>query len=167
MDIGMTNEQLGMFVKIIQMAALLDESVEKYLAEYYSLCDDEKEIADIMRKVKGLESACAIIEKNIKNNSSANKPKIDRMTEKFHEIKNIRNYIAHDRRLLIVTATQNIFPDNGLINPRTELRDMTIDELYVKANELFGSFKDFLGLLYYEPDEEEFVAQRRSDLYGK
>ena len=57
MKTGLTNEQMRLFVEIIQMVALLDEAVQKYMAEYFSLCDDEAQILAVMSKINGLESA--------------------------------------------------------------------------------------------------------------
>lgn len=171
MEIGLNNEQMRLFVEIIQMVALLDEAVQKYIAEFYSLCDDEKTINAMMRNIKDLESACVEIQRILKKNKATNKPKIEKMTEKYHQIKEIRNHIAHDRRLLIVTNLRdkftNYFVDELFDDESRNIKDESIENLYSVASDIFNDFRDFLDLLYYEPDEEEYRVERRMNLYGK
>ncbi len=173
MNTGLTNEQMKMFVEIIQMVALLDESMQKYISEFYSLCSDEQEIKKIQNNTQGLESMCKEISKILEKNTAINKPRIEKMTGKYHSIKEIRNYIAHDRRLLVITGLNNIFMngDNDFDLPlerkNSKIRDMSIEELYAKACEIFKNFQDFLGQLYFNPQEEEYRAERRNNLYGK
>lgn len=168
MELNLTNKQMRMFVEIVQMVALLDESIYKYLDEFYSL-SDAITVRKMKQKIEGKESACAQIEKIIKRNSSANKPMIEKMTQKFHDIKEIRNYIAHDRHLLVVVGINNLITNITLpLEDESEkTQDMSIEKLYEKASKIFEEFKDFLSLLYYEPDEKEYQAERRLDLYGK
>ena len=171
MKTGLTNEQMRLFVEIIQMVALLDEAVQKYMAEYFSLCDDEAQILAVMSKINGLESACAEVQDILNNNHAVNKPKIDKMTSKYRAIKKIRNYIAHDRRLLVVSSSNSKFAydesESLLENDGQNLRNLPIENLYKKAREIFESFTDFLNLLYFEPNEEKYCAERRVNLYGK
>ena len=171
METGLAAEQLRMFVEIVQMVALLDEAMQKYLAEFYSLCNDEKEILEIQKNIQGLESTCKEISKIFKKNIALNKPKIEKMTEKYHDIKEIRNYIAHDRNIFVMTASENNFKnfelDELLKKEKTEIQEKTIEENYRDACNIFNEFKTFLGLLYFDPNEEEYQAERRLNLYGK
>lgn len=171
MDTGLTNEQMRQFVEIMQMAALLDEAAQKYIAEFYSLCTDEKTIYTMTKKINGPESACAEIQKILKKNTAPDKPKIEKMTEKFHQIKEIRNFIAHDRRLLVVTGLRNKITDAPLCELLDEaasgIQDKPLAELYEMASNIFNDFQDFLGQLYCESDEEEYQAERRMNLYGE
>ncbi len=170
---GLTNEQMKMFVEIVQMVALLDESMQKYISEFYSLCDDEREIKKIQNNIQGLESMCKEISKILKKNTAINKPKIEKMMGKYHDIKEIRNYIAHDRKLLIITGSNNIFmnDDNNfdllLEGKNLEIRDMPIEKLYERACEIFNNFQNFLNQLYFDPPEKEYRVERRNNLYGK
>ena len=71
----------------------------------------------------------------LKKNSAPNKPIIEGMTEKYHQIKEIRNYIAHDRQLLAITGLNNKFPNNTIDELLDDIETFVLNYMEVKDYE--------------------------------